>query len=334
MKISVVITVLNEVKTIGRVLGSLAEQTRKPDEIIIIDGGSMDGTIGKLRDFCKKTRRVSLSTRRVNDGMRAEACYYVLKGASIAQGRNFGVKKARYPIIAMTDAGCVIHPDWLERLVQPLQTLRVRKAIGVDVVGGFYRMTGKSVFQRCLRCYLGILPEKLDPKNFLPSTRSIAFTKEIWEKIGGFNEELERTGEDTLFNYQAKKLGVKFMTVPGALVSWEVPKTWQKAVKKFYWYARGDAQARYWPHIRKISLIFLRYWLAILLVLLGRLELLVISGMGYFLWAVSINYRYVRRWQGVFILPILQITSDLAVIGGFSVGYCSKINTRALNSKS
>jgi len=313
MKVSLVITVLNEEKTIGRLLDSLARQTKKPNEIIIVDGGSSDQTVAKIKNQKLKIKNDKVKLR-----------IFIKKGTSIAAGSNFGIKRARYPIIAMTDAGCVAHSDWVEKITRPFTLARSGLATPLDVAAGFYRMTGKTVFQRCLACYLGVLPAKLDLKNFLPSTRSIAFKKEIWEKVEGFNESLSRAGEDTLFNYQAKRVGAKFVTVPDALVDWEIPKSWRETIKKFYHYAEGDAQALYWPLLKKIGLVFLRYWLAILLVLLGKLALVGILGIGYFLWAVGKNYCYVRRRKAILVLPVLQIVSDLAVMAGFIAGLFKK----------
>ncbi|HRI55746.1 MAG TPA: glycosyltransferase, partial [Anaerolineae bacterium] len=44
MRVSVICTVLNEAEAVGRLLDSLAAQSRPPDEVIIVDGGSSDGT--------------------------------------------------------------------------------------------------------------------------------------------------------------------------------------------------------------------------------------------------------------------------------------------------
>ncbi|MFO7742319.1 MAG: glycosyltransferase, partial [Anaerolineae bacterium] len=48
MRISVIATVLNEGKSLPRLLDSLTAQTRQPDEVVICDGGSTDGTLAVL----------------------------------------------------------------------------------------------------------------------------------------------------------------------------------------------------------------------------------------------------------------------------------------------
>lgn len=304
MKVSVVITVLNEEKTIGKLLEALASQTKKPDEIIIVDGGSLDHTVEKVEDFVKSYPALMIHIIRA-------------KGANVARGRNLGVKEANGEIIVMTDAGCLPHKDWFGKITQPF------KDPSVDVVAGFYLMTGESVFQKCLACYLGVLPERLDPKNFLPSARSIAFKKEIWEKVGGFSENLTKAGEDTLFNWQAKRLEAKFVTASDALVDWEMTRDFWEATKKFYNYAKGDAEALYWPHLKKNFLVFFRYLIGLFLIIFGVLyDVLIYHILAgtlifvYFFWAVWKNYRYVRKHTAPFYLPLLQLTADLAVMSG------------------
>ena len=53
MQVSVVATVYNEQKSIGRLLASLAEQTRLPDEVAICDGGSTDETVRLIREWAE-----------------------------------------------------------------------------------------------------------------------------------------------------------------------------------------------------------------------------------------------------------------------------------------
>ena len=47
-KASLVITIRNEEKSIEGLLDSILNQTKQPDQIVIVDGGSTDGTINKI----------------------------------------------------------------------------------------------------------------------------------------------------------------------------------------------------------------------------------------------------------------------------------------------
>lgn len=302
-QVSICITTLNEEKSIEALLDSLIHQTRKPDEIVIVDAGSADGTIRCIKNYELRIKYLKLIVR---------------KGATIAEGRNIAVKSAKYDVIAMTDAGCVADKYWLERITKPLMI----HPGGVQVVAGFYRMqvrpssayrmSGTIALQRALAPFLGVTPEKFN-EVFLPSTRSIAFTKSIWQKVGGFDEKFDRAGEDSDFNAKLQMLNVKLARTKKAIVYWEMPKTLISAFSKFYFYARGDAQTKsLTSHNVKVLFVFLRYYLgfAFLGLALGDTTLLpvfILIVFGYFFWA----YRKAGLW-GIGI----QIISDIAVMSG------------------
>ncbi|MBV9358544.1 MAG: glycosyltransferase, partial [Chloroflexi bacterium] len=50
-RVALVVTVLNECDSIDRLLASIAAQTRPPDELIVVDGGSRDGTVARLESW-------------------------------------------------------------------------------------------------------------------------------------------------------------------------------------------------------------------------------------------------------------------------------------------
>ncbi|KKQ75952.1 MAG: hypothetical protein US96_C0001G0028 [Candidatus Woesebacteria bacterium GW2011_GWB1_38_5b] len=315
MKVSVVVTCFNEEATIVRLLDSLLKQTRKPQEIVIVDGGSTDQTVPIIKQFIQKHSLIRL----------------VEEKGTIAHGRNVSIQNAKYPVIAQTDAGCTANRHWLARITQPLED----KQIGL--VAGFYYMTGRKPLQKAIAPFFGVPRERFDPRCFLPSGRSVAFRKHVWQEVGGYSEKLERAGEDTLFNYQVLRKGIPLVRVQNALVYWEVPKSYWECVKKFYFYAKGDAQAGIWwhpaqklsTHNIKISLIFARYFIAFILFLLSFAIpilglLLVVGFIFYVAWASRkfrdvVNDPVAQMW-----VPILQITADLSVMAGFASGILRK----------
>lgn len=233
----------------------------------------------------------------------------------------------------MSDAGCTLHKDWLEKITEAF----VKE--NADIVGGFYKMMGSTPLQRALSVFLGIPPQRFDQNKFLPSARSIAFKRTLWKKIGGFNEKLERAGEDTLFNYQAIKHGAKFVRVKDALVDWEVPNSLWEGLRKFYIYAKGDAQAGIWwhptqrisTHNLKIFSVFVRYAVGIVLLILAFWYeiadyILVVSILAYLAWSIWKMRDVVTDSRTRIWLPIVQIASDIGVLLGATLGIFSKIS--------
>lgn len=315
MKVSVVMTILNEEKTIAKLLDSLLQQTKKAQEIVIVDGKSNDKTVEIINRYQKIDKRIMV----------------FIKPCSIAEGRNFGIKRAKFPLIAQIDAGCVAKDDWLEKLTEPFQ----KKA--VEVVAGFYIMTGNSTLQKAVKPFLGTPQEWFKPETFLPSARSMAFRRSVWKKIGGFSEKLERTGEDTLFNYSIIKRGIKITPAKDALVYWEMPKRFSEILSKLYNYARGDAKSRIWwhplqgtsTHNIKIMSIFVRYIAAFFFLLFSihMPELLYISILGFLLylgWSIIKMLDVVKGTKSRLWLPVIQVASDLSIMAGFLSGLWRK----------
>lgn len=299
MKVSVCITTLNEVQSIKKLLKSIFLQTKKPSQVVIVDGGSTDGTINVLRSY---KNRIEL----IESG-----------GSSISNGRNISIKRAKFDIVAITDAGCVADRNWLKRITEPFEDETV------DVVAGFYNMITKSDFQKSLSVFLGTRPDKFD-NNFLPSARSIAFRKSIWEKVGGFNEKLSNAAEDTEFNYKLALQQAQIVRVKSAIVEWGIPTNIFNAYRKFFIYSRGDAETKiFWnpvqkfkSHNIKVLLIFPRYIL--LLALFG----LSLGNNFYFpiFLAFSIAYLFWAYKKAGFWGIVIQVISDIAVMSGFISG--------------
>ena len=206
MQVSVIVTVYNEQASIERLLRSLAAQTRRPDEVVICDGGSQDSTVAIIRAFATRFPE-QLPNLRV----------LVEPGANISRGRNVAIRAAQGPIIAATDAGVRLEPTWLEQLVAPW-------AAGGEpplAVAGFFVPDAEGVFPIAMAATVLPLEDEIDPRTFLPSSRSVAFTKNAWAQAGGYPEWLDYC-EDLLFDFalnaQRPELPTAFVWAPAARV--------------------------------------------------------------------------------------------------------------------
>ena len=223
MKVSLVCTVLNEEDSIGTLLDSLLSQTRAADEIVIVDGGSQDRTLQIAHSFIDA---------------RAPLRLCAAEGANIAQGRNTAIRLARHDIIASIDGGCRADSDWLRNLIEPFE-----EDTTVDVVAGYWLPEPKTAFEECLGELIYPRIETLDETQFLPSARSIAFTRECWQAVGGYPEWLY-TGEDSLFDLRLRDAGYRFALAENAIVYWRPRATWRGLFKQYYLYAKGAAEAK------------------------------------------------------------------------------------------
>ena len=75
----------------------------------------------------------------------------------------------------------------------------------------------------------------------LITTTCCAVRRSVFDQAGGFSETLT-SGVDTDFFYRVRKLGYRFLMVPGTYVIHPAPAGWRALWRKYYWYGLGYAQ--------------------------------------------------------------------------------------------
>src|SRR5258708_13558260 len=203
MKTSWVVTVLNEEKNIVVLISSILHQSRKPDEVIIVDGGYKDKKVSIIKEWISKIK---------SEKSRKRFRLLIKKGnRSIA--RNEGIKRARGDIILLSDAGCFLDRNWTKNIIKPFSNPKV------DVVAGYYKGLARNIFEKCLIPYVLVMPDKVNPLTFLPSSRSMAFRKLIWKKVGGFPKDYS-SNEHYFFSKKLKKNNARISFKRNSIVFW------------------------------------------------------------------------------------------------------------------
>ncbi|MFN8489150.1 MAG: glycosyltransferase [Caldilineaceae bacterium] len=365
MHVSVILTVYNERRSIERLLASLAQQTHPPDEVVICDGGSTDGTVAAIQNYCARF-----------PGQLPNLRILIEPGANISRGRNLAIQASVGPLIAVTDAGVRLSPAWLEHLVAPWQnSQRERQAQQQSqqteplAVAGFFLPDVKGKFETAMAATVLPLTDDIDPAKFLPSSRSVAFTKAAWEKVGGYPEWLDYC-EDLIFDIKMNDLAKEmqrlsvnsraprpalrapsaFTWAPDALVYFRPRESLRAFWTQYYRYARGDGKADLW---RKRHLIRYITYLVLLPALLGH------AFWGFFArwlgWVgllIGIAIYCWRPWQRLQVLgknlnwrdrviaalwsPVIRMVGDVAKMVGYPVGLwwrwrhrnCSEVDWR------
>jgi glycosyltransferase involved in cell wall biosynthesis len=328
MRVSVIATVRNEESAIGSLLDSLLAQTRLPDEVVLVDGGSTDAT-----------RQIALSYRDRGLPLRLLDA----PGANISQGRNIAIRAATGDIIASTDAGVTLVPAWLESLLAHLELAGGQvtppveaplpdggEALAAGVVSGFFQAAPRSVFETALGATT--LPDlaDIDPLTFLPSSRSVAFTKAAWQEAGGYPEWLDYC-EDLVFDLRLRQSGCRFAFEPRALAHFRPRSSLRTFALQYYRYARGDGKADLWRKrhaIRYITyLLLLPALLALTIWHSPFWFLALLMGAAAYLWT---PYRRLRprlaaygwrdRLHALLLVPLIRVTGDVAKMAGYPAG--------------
>jgi glycosyltransferase involved in cell wall biosynthesis len=317
MNVSLIVTVLNEAHSLPTLLDSIAAQTRLPDEVIICDGGSIDGTT----DLLRAERRFPL---RVIER----------PGSNISQGRNAAIAEANSEVIASTDAGVRLDPKWLEKLVEPFISspdLPRSGEQGREVCAGFFLPDVRTPFEVAMGAT--VLPELEDvqPEKFLPSSRSVAFTKAAWQAVGGYPEWLDYC-EDLVFDFALLDKFQPFAFAPEAIAHFKPRGSLKSFCRQYYLYARGDGKANLWlkRHLMRYGTYLVGIpGIALLSAISPWFLLLYIVGAALYLKRPyqrlipalrRLNRSAFAQLEAVGWVPVIRVAGDIAKMMGYPIG--------------
>ena len=202
MKISVVIPVFNEEKYLHACLSSILNGNRKPDELMVVDGGSTDKSV-------EIAKSLGVTVLRNPD-------------KTAAAGRNVGIKAATGEIIAFTDGDCEADPGWLEAIENAFNKH------DVDAVGGKI-LPAKAIneieeywmnLQLNVVMQFGDEPFFVRERNFRNSfiTANCAYRRKFLIKMHGFSRWFANNGEDVDLQWRSLKAGGKLFYSPDAII--------------------------------------------------------------------------------------------------------------------
>jgi len=158
--VSIIIPTKNEENYIKRTLESIKNQSYSNIEVIVIDGCSNDNTVKIARKYADKV---------------------IIKKTNIAEGRNLGVKNANAEILTFIDADTVLPSNFIEKNIKIIQ----KNEIGCVV--GRAKSLEKSKFGDIINLMNWVFTKF---KVAYPCYMGVTVKKNLFEKVGGFNENL------------------------------------------------------------------------------------------------------------------------------------------------
>jgi len=226
--VSIVVTELNEIQEIERAVASLLAQQPPPAELIVVDGGSTDGTW----EWLEAAQRANPALVAIRD----ETCSLKFSKGPVSRGRNVAIAAAKSPVVACADAGCTYAPNWLGNLTAPLVAGKAEYALG----GSQLDPASYTVWDVASAPFFSIKLSPTEPTKSC-TARSMAFTRSLWQRIGGFPEQV-LVGEDTLFDREARRLTVPAF-ISNAKALYRPQNTFRAATHQMARYAISDGQA-------------------------------------------------------------------------------------------
>jgi len=314
--VSLICTVYNEREKVADFLTSICEMTHLPDEIVIVDGGSQDGTPDTFRTLADQKGIGYLLKLIVRPD-----CNIKFTPGPVGKGRNIAVSEASHEIIVSTDCGCRVDKTWLKNVTAPFFS-----GNSPDVVGGWYLSDGVTYFERALGLSFFIPPTGVTSSSIVPSSRSIAFLKSVWTKVGGYPEN-SLTAEDTLFALRLRGAGARFVYQPDAIVYWKGRHDLVSFATLVYRYGYGDGFNRIF--LQNVTKCLAKLVINTLICLLAIVDFRILILLPIFWWILIFGKRLRQpfRWYSLALFPMaifLKIFFDIVYPLGYFIGLVSK----------
>lgn len=314
--VTVLLVVYNEAKSIDDALQSVKDQTYGTNnlELIVVDGGSTDGTIDKVSDFLESNKSCFYGTYLLDN-----------PGRILASGWNIGVRAASGDYVVRFDGHSKIYPEYIIEGVDILEN-----DAQVGAVGGWLNHVGEGFFGEVVGCFYssklgaGGAVFRKKPESVVKGDTAVfaIYRKDQMIKAGLFDEKLARN-QDIDFHKRFKAQGMSFATSPAMKIDYEVRASFSGLLKKAYgdgcWIPRSNGvKARHYA-----PLVFLCF-LSIALMLgsayfsafIGLYSLLLIS---WFL----LKDRFAFSYSGV--LPVVTFMYHAAYGLGIVRGLFARV---------
>lgn len=195
--VSVVIPAFNEEKYIGNTLFSLLKSEQSTDinyEVILVDNNSSDKTVEVAQKFIS--------------GMDLKIITEEKQGRGAARARGF--MEAKGGIILSADADTIFYSGWVEKLTNAIKEDIVAVSTSCKIIdstpltNAFFNFI-QPILMVLYRIFFG---------HFWLSGFSFGISKEIYQKSGGFDSNLQ-SQEDLDLSFRVAKLGkIKFINKP------------------------------------------------------------------------------------------------------------------------
>ena len=232
---SIIVPVYNRPEEVKGLLDSLAAQTCSDFELVLVEDGS---------DIpCEKVAALYEGEIDIK--------YFYKKNEGRSAARNYGLERATGEYFVFFDSDCVIPPDYFKSLKEALGKEFVPCFGGPDAASDDFSDLQKAI-NFSMTSFLttgGIRGGKVQMEKFVPRSFNMGFSREVWEKVGGFREML---AEDLDLSIRIRKAGFDMKLIREAFVYHKRRVSLRRFAKQMYMFGTGRIGLKLiWPESLK-----------------------------------------------------------------------------------
>ncbi|MEY2828185.1 MAG: hypothetical protein RIQ33_43 [Bacteroidota bacterium] len=319
MKVSIVIPCRNEEQYIGNCLQSIidADFDKNLLEVFVVDGLSTDNSKQIIQQFSDKNNWIHFIEN---------------ENQTTPFALNAGIKKSTSDVVIILGAHSEIYPDFISQNI-----FYLNKHTECGCVGGYlqnvYENKTAEIVGAAMSSVFGVgnanfrIPDK---EGFVDTVAFGAYRKEVFEKIGLFDEVLTRNQDDD-FNFRVTKAGFKIYLTPFIKCKYFVRASFKKLYKQYfqygYWKVYLNKKHKAFLSVRQlIPFLFVSFlFLGLLLSLLNN-----IIAVGYSLGVITYGVlallfasKKTKKLSDVFKIAFTFFLLHWAYGAGYAKGFIS-----------
>ncbi len=216
VRFSIIVPVYNRIDEVRDLMESLDKQSLKNFEAIFVEDGSTQPCEQVFSEF---------------PNVRARYFFKENEGRSIA--RNYGMERAEGDYFIFFDSDCVIPKDYFKTLTAELDKNPTDCFGGPDAAHDSFSDTQKAI-NYSMTSFLttgGIRGGKVSLEKFIPRTFNMGFSREVYNKVGGFREMFS---EDIDMSTRIRNAGFEVSLIRRAFVYHKRRVDFKKFLRQVY----------------------------------------------------------------------------------------------------
>ena len=209
MKVTIIIPNYNGKHFMEPCLKSLAEQTCKDFKILVVDNASTDGSVKYMKEEYPEIETLVLE-----------------KNYGFSKAVNVGIRHADTPYVLLLNNDTTVEPHFVLEMIRAIERSRYIFSVSskmiqmyhpelIDSAGDLYTVIGWGI---CRGAGRSITNYTEDCEIFSACAGAAIYRRELFKKIGYFDENHFAYLEDIDVGYRAKIYGYKNVYCPSALV--------------------------------------------------------------------------------------------------------------------